>query len=83
MDLLLNGFAWVCFKFADGTCHLIHTSLNKDVLKSVGAELRDGYFFDVDHLVYEPYREDACDVEVYESKPLFNSEVLSFASRFI
>lgn len=83
MELLLNGFAWVCLKFSDGTCRLIHTSLNKDKLASVGAEVRDGFFFDVDHFTYEPYREDACEVEVYESKPLFDSEVLNFASRFI
>ena len=83
MELLMNGLAWVCFRFGDGTQHLLHTTLNKAMLESMGVELRSGYFFDVDHLVYEPYIEDACDVEVYESKPLFNSEVSDFASRFI
>lgn len=64
MELLMNGLAWVCFIFGDGTQHLLHTTLNKAMLESMGVELRSGYFFDVDHLVYEPYREDACDVEV-------------------
>lgn len=83
MEILQQGDGWVQIVFGDGTRQTIHTSLNKEYLNSVGAELRQGFLFDLEHLRYVPNREDATEVTVSKEKPEYDTEVLRFASRFI
>lgn len=83
MELLLAKDGWVKIAFADGSVSTIHTSLNKDYLNSVGAELRQGFLFDLERLCYVKNRVDAVSVDVFADKPVYDTEVLQFASRFI
>lgn len=83
MEQLMNSDGWVSFVFSDGTRKTIHTSLSASVLREAGAVLREGFFFDLERGVYTPFPAGACSVDVTREKPIFESEVLNFADRFI
>ena len=83
MDILVNGAAWVILTFEDGTKQCIFTTLCHDIFKQRGIEPKKGSFYDLEHNRYVPYRKDAVDVSVSRDKPVFGSEVLDFASRYI
>lgn len=74
---------WVDMIFADGTRQIVHTTLNKDLLHRNGAIARENAFFDLERQNYVPFRKDAVAIKVYRSRPVFDEEVLQFASRFI
>jgi hypothetical protein len=80
---LLEGDAWVVITFEDGTKQCIHTTLCKERFKQLFVEPRENHFYDLEHNKFIPFRTDAKDIEVFDEKPVFDSEVLSFASRFI
>lgn len=83
MEKLLAGVAWVSMVFDDGSIMTFRTSLNKEFLNSRGIPLREGYLYDLDKMKFVRFREDAEQVNVYDEKPEYDSEVLKFASRFI
>lgn len=74
---------WIVQIMSDGTRQTIHTSLNSNYLCELGVSLKKGHFFDLDRLQYVKYRKDAVEVQYFFEPPLFDSEVLRFASRFI
>lgn len=74
---------FVVFSFKDGTKQTIHTSFNEEVLEQYGARSVQEKLFDLDRLKFVPFRRDALNVNVYQQKPVFDLEVLQFASRFI
>lgn len=83
MERLQNKDAWLSFIFQDGSRMTIHTTCSASYLKKVGAELRLNMFYDLERMRYVPFPEEAVEVEIYDDKPVYKSEVLNFASRFI
>lgn len=83
LKLLMSGEAWVSMYFADDTVQTIHTTLNKELLNRYGVEPRQDYFYDIDRMEYVEFRKDSVRVQISERQPTYESEVLSFASRFI
>jgi hypothetical protein len=83
MELLINGIGYVSLRFSDGSCKTIRASLNKGILSSYGVESRQGYFYDIDKQQFVEFRPDADTVEVYDHFPIYENEVVKFASRFI
>ena len=83
MDMLYKGKAWVVFNFKDGTKITIYTSLSVKVLRSEGVEPRKNYLWDFNRGIFVAFRQDAESIDIFEDKPLFDEEVLNFASRFI
>lgn len=74
---------WISLIYDDGTRRTIHTTFNEHCAEKAGARLRKGYFFDLDHNCYVPYDSSVSEVETFEEKPFYESEVLAFGSRFI
>lgn len=83
MDLLCKDKAWVVFNFKDGTKVTIFTSISEKILRAEGVEPRKDYLWDFNRGIYIPFRSDAESVDIFKERPLFDEEVLNFASRFI
>lgn len=83
MEKLINGKAWVIFTFSDGTKQCVYTTLNTKIMKEYGVPLKPHTLFNLHTLQYVPFREDAKSVDIVDTKPIFDEEVLNFASRFI
>lgn len=83
MDEILRNVGWILIEFSDGSVQSVHTTLNAKILTEYGVSAKEGYLFDVDKLKFIRFREDADSVRVCKDKPVFESEVLQFASRFI
>lgn len=78
-----ESICYVTLKFADNSAKVIRTTLNKDILKEKGIRLKTNTFFDLDTYTYVPFRDDIMDIEISKEKPIFDSEVINFANRFI
>lgn len=74
---------FVVFIFSDDTRQVVRTSMNQEVLRSFGVKPMMDSLFDLDRLRTVPFRRDAESVMVYDERPVFDTEVLRFASRFI
>lgn len=83
MKILFERDAWVVLWFDDETAQTVHTTFNNSILDRYGVAPVSGQFFDLDRLKFIPFREDAVNIEVFTEKPMFNSEVNQFGSRFI
>lgn len=80
---LMTSDAWVSMYFADDTVQTIHTTLNKELLNRYGVEPHQNHFYDLDRMEYVEFRKDSVRVQINERQPIYESEVLNFASRFV
>lgn len=83
MERVTKGIAWIVFTFSDGTKQCLRTTLSKEVLEGLGVTPRENALYDMEQNLFVPFRKDAIDVAFFDEKPLFEQEVLQFASRFI
>lgn len=83
LKILSAGIGWVELTFPDDSRKLIRTSLNEQVLNEFGVQAKEGFLFNLDTGDYEPFRVDAKDVNIFSEKPTYDSEVISFANRFV
>lgn len=83
MEILENGFAWVCFRFSDGSSQWVYTTASAKILLDRGIQLKAGCLFDLLHGEYIAVREDAVEVRVFEERPAMKGGLQEFASRFI
>lgn len=83
MERLLRGKAWVVFNFKDGTKVTVYTTISREILRSEGVEPRKDCLWDFHRGMYIPFRQDAESVDIFEDMPVYDEEVLNFASRFI
>lgn len=83
MERLQSKIAWVVFTFKDGTKQTIETTLSKQIMNERGISPRENFLWDFNRNMYVPFCRDAINVEIFDEKPVFDREVLNFASRFI
>jgi hypothetical protein len=79
---LLHRDGWITFIYPDKSAITFRTTLNEDMLSSVGG-VRDGFLFDLDKLKWvEVPTSTAVKVAVTEERPILG-EVNEFVSKFI
>lgn len=83
MEELKEGWAWVTWSFADGSKKHVLSTLSPVLLGKVGVLPKSGYLYDKNRREYVRFRDDAIDVSVSKEKPVYEKEVLQFASQFI
>ena len=84
MEILLKGIGWVVQTFSDGSKRVVRTTLNQDILRTYGVTAKNGYLFNLDSGCYYPVRNDACDIEIFEHRPVFKDKgVNDFVDSFI
>lgn len=83
MERLYHKKAWVVFRFQDGTRITINTTLSHALLQKEGIMPRKGFLWDFNRNRYMKFRRDAVSVDVFDNRPVYDEEVLQFASRFI
>ena len=80
INLLLHGAHWVIFRFADGSCKKIYTSLDSEI---VGDKIKSGFLFDMlTQRFLSLERVEGALIEIYEQEPLLEGVDL-FANRYI
>lgn len=82
INLLKETVCFMIFHFEDKSSMFILTTLNAEILKEFGAEIRPDSFFDLIKHRYMKFRKDACSVEV-NTDDVRVREVDMFANRYV
>ena len=80
ITILLKGAHWVIFRFPDGSCKKIYTSLDRNIIDD---KIQSGFLFDMlTQRFLSLERIDGASIEIYQDEPTMG-EVNNFANRYI
>lgn len=82
MDELQLGISYVVLTFEDNSKQIICTTLNKEIMKKLGVDLKEEHFYDLRKQRYIKFNRSADKIEIMDSVSEVE-EVSRFADKFI